>query len=194
MVIPIIILVIIFFYVLAVYNKMAAMRVRIKASIQEIGNQLKRQAELLPNLQALVKGATKQEREIFKMLTEARKIITEAIKSGSDKAIDASQEFLQKTLDQLKITVESNPQIQSINAIISIKEDVRDTVDKIMYARRVLIDLSADFNVMQVTFPSKIVAGIFGFKEAEGLKTPTTGAFLEVSEEETKPQKLDLEK
>ena len=183
-----------FFYVLSVYNRLSTMRVRISASIQEIGNQLKRQAELLPNLADIFKGAKKQEREIFEMLTEARKTIVEAIKSGDQKAVEFSQDLLQKAMGQMKIVVESNPQIQSISTLSSITENLRDTADKIMYSRRVLIDLSADYNVMLVTFPSKMVASVFGFKSAEGLKTPVSGEFLEVSSEDTKTPKLDLDK
>lgn len=180
-------------YVWSLYNKLATMKVRISASIQEIGNQLKRQSELLPNLAEIFKGATKQEKEIFKMLTEARKTIVEAIKSGDPKAVESSQEFLQKALGQVKIVVESNPQMQSMSTLQAITENLRDTADKIMYSRRVMIDLSADYNIMLVTFPSKIVASLFGFKPAEGLKTPTSGEFLEVSEEETKSKKINLE-
>jgi len=101
---------------------------------------------------------------------------------------------LRKGMEQLKVVVESNPQMQSMTTLPPLIESVRDTADKIMYARRVLIDLSADYNVMLVIFPSKPVAGIFGFKPAEGLKTPTTGEFLEVSIEETKTPKLELDK
>jgi LemA protein len=159
----------------------------------EIGNQLKRQAELLPNLAEVFKGAKKQEKEIFKMLTDARKTIVEAMKSGSQKAIDKSQETLQKALEQVRITVESNPQIQSISTLSAITENLRDTADKIMYARRVMIDLSADYNIMLVTFPSSLVANLFSFKTAEGLKTPVSGEFLEVSDQDTKTPKIDLE-
>ncbi len=185
---------IVFLCVLLTYNKLSTMRVRITASIQESGNQLKRQMELLPNLANIFKGAKKQEKEIFGMLTDARKTIIEAIKSGDQKAIELSQEFLQKAMGQMKIVVESNPQIQSISTLPGLVENLRDTADKIMYSRRVLIDLSADYNIMLVTLPSKLVAMLFGFKQAEGLKTPTTGEFLEVSGEETKTPKLDLEK
>lgn len=181
-------------YVLATYNKLASTKVRITASIQEIGNQLKRQSELIPNLAEIFKGAKKQEKEIFELLTEARKVVMEAIKSSDSKAIESSQEMVQKALGQIRVLAESNPQIQSISTLPAITENLRDTADKIMYARRIMIDLSADYNIMLATFPSKIVASLFGFKKAEGLKTPTSGEFLEVSPDESKPVKIDLEK
>lgn len=184
---------IVLMYVLSVYNKLSVMKVRISASIQEIGNQLKRQVELLPNLANIFKGAKKQEKEIFRMLTEARKTIVEAVNSGNEKSIELSQELLQKAMGQLKVVVESNPQIQSISTLPTLMENLRDTADKIMYSRRVLIDLSADYNIMLVTIPSSFVAKLLGFKSVEGLKTPNTGAFLEVSEKETQTPDLKLE-
>jgi len=61
-----------------------------------------------------------------------------------------------------------------------------------MYARRVVIDLSADFNAKVVTFPSNLVANLFGFKPQKGLATPMDGAHLSVSEDETKDTKVSL--
>ena len=71
-------------------------------------------------------------------------------------------------------------------------DELRDTADKLMYSRRTLIDLTADYNVMAVTIPSKFVASIFGFKQEPGLKTPIEGEHLEVSVKETKEPKVEL--
>ena len=71
----------IFFF--SAYNKFVTIKTRIKASIQEIGNQLKRQADLIPNLVSSVKGYMKHEAKIFKDLTEARKMIVKAVESGN---------------------------------------------------------------------------------------------------------------
>jgi hypothetical protein len=61
-----------------------------------------------------------------------------------------------------------------------------------MYARRLVIDLTADYNVRRVTFPSSIVAGMFNFTEQPGLITPESGSHVEVSESEMKTPKVDL--
>src|SRR4030042_863457 len=116
--------VLIIIYLLATYNQFVTTKTRLQASIQEIGNQLKRQADLIPNLVESVKGY--------------------------------------------------------------MKDELRDTADKVMYARRTLIDLTADYNIMIVTFPSNLVASMFGFKQETGLKMPTTQEELEVTAEDTK--------
>src|SRR3970040_1590717 len=70
-------------WVISTYNFFVSSKARIKASIQEIGNQLKRQADLIPNLVDSTKGYLKHEKDIFVKLTEARKSINQAIESGN---------------------------------------------------------------------------------------------------------------
>jgi len=179
-------------YIWSVYNRFVTTRTRIRASIQEIGNQLKRQADLIPNLVDSVKGYIKHEKGIFKDLTDARKAILEATKGGDPQKMSDAHEVLQKTFGKFMALVESTPEIKAVEAVTKLMDEVRDTADKIMYSRRVLIDLSADYNIMMVTFPSSLVAKIFNFKEEKGLVTPDSGEHLEVSEAEVKTPKVDL--
>lgn len=88
MIIPIIIIAAILLYLVAFYNGLKTTEVHINASIQEIGNQLKRQSQLIPNLIESVKGYMKHEKGIFEDLTSARKMIDSAINSSDPKAID----------------------------------------------------------------------------------------------------------
>ena len=71
-------------------------------------------------------------------------------------------------------------------------DELRDTSDKVMYARRLLIDLTADYNVKLVTFPSNLIAGMFHFEALKGLQTPNDGDSLSVSEDEMKTPKVNL--
>lgn len=180
------------FYVFLTYNKFVTTKTRIKASIQEIGNQLKRQSNLIPNLVKSVKGYMKHEKKIFDKITDARKAVTSAL--GSDdvqKMIDASSK-LQSALAPIRAVFESTPELQAAKPTVKLMDELRDTADKLMYARRTLIDLTADYNVMVVTIPSKFVATIFGFKQEVGLKTPVEGEHLEVSVKETKAPRVEL--
>jgi len=179
-------------YLIATYNFFQTTKTRIQASIQEIGNQLKRQASLIPNLETSVKGYLKQEKDIFKMLTEARKSVTAAADSGSMKQIEAASDQLQSLLPRLQVVVEDNPELKSDQVVTNLMNELRDTADKLMYARRTVIDLAADYNVKRVTFPSNLVAQIFGFSEEKGLATPVSGKHIEVSPSETQDVKIDL--
>lgn len=192
---PIILLLVVLFFVLwaiSIYNYFVTTKTRIGASIQEIGNQLKRQADLIPNLEASTKGYLKHEKGIFEELTSARKSVVAAAKSGSLKAMADAGTKLAEVLPKIQVVVESNPEIKGVEVVKDLMDELRDTSDKVMYARRLLIDLTADYNVKLVTFPSNIVAGIFHLTAMKGLQTPDGGDFMEVSDSDTKTPKVEL--
>lgn len=179
-------------YLMYVYNALATAKVRIRASIQEIGSQLKRQADLIPNLEASAKGYLKHEKDVFKQLTDARKAVGEAQKSGSLAQAENASKKIAGLIPALRIAVESNPEIKGSEVVTSLMEELRDTSDKVMYARRTLIDLSADYNTLRVTFPSSIVANMFGFAQEKGVSVPDDEGTTSVSAEETKNPKVNL--
>lgn len=179
-------------YIISIYNFFVSAKTRIKASVQEIGNQLKRQADLIPNLEASVKGYLKHEKDIFEKLTEARKLVAAAAKSGDLNKMSDAGSKLAEILPRLQVVVESNPELKSSEVVTDLMDELRDTSDKVMYARRLLIDLTADFNVKVVSFPSNFIANMFGFKEQAGLITPEDGESLKVSGDEMKSPKISL--
>lgn len=187
-----IILIVIILYVVSVYNSLQRLKTQIHASIQEIGNQLKRQASLIPNLETAVKAYLKHEKGIFELLAEARKSVAKAEKSGSATDVDAAITKIQSMVPQLSVMVESNPQIQGDKTVQNFMAELSDTADKLMYARRTVIDLTQNYNQMLVTFPSNIIAKIGGFKPEKGLETPTSGAHLSVSDKEAEDVKVKL--
>jgi len=188
----IILIVAVGFLFFSFFNKLKTLQVRIKASIQEIGNQLKRQANLIPNLIDSVKGYMEHEKGIFDQLTEARQSIDTAVQTNDPKAMDKSQELINKALGSIKVVMESNPEIKASGLVSNLMNELRDTADKLMYARRTLIDLTADYNVTISTVPGIWIAPIFGFKEEKGLVTPTDFDQLTVSKEETKNPEVNL--
>ncbi|CAN5285757.1 LemA family protein [soil metagenome] len=190
--IPIIILIVIALWMMSTYNFFVTAKARLKAAVQEIGNQLKRQADLIPNLEASVKGYMSHEKEVFQMLTDARKAISSAASSGNlQKMADAGTQ-LNQVLPKLQVVVESNPELKSNTVVENLMNELRDTADKVMYSRRLLIDLTADYNVRLATFPTNLIAGMFHFTEQPGLLTPDSGEFMKVTENETKTPKVSL--
>lgn len=189
---PIIVIAGLLVYVVSIYNTLQQLKTQIVASIQEIGNQLKRQASLIPNLESSTKGHLKHEKEIFKMLTDARKKIAKAEKSGSSDDIESAIESIQSMTPSLNIAVEANPELKADKTITKLMNELTDTADKLMYARRSVIDLSQAYNVKLVTFPTNIIANTFGFSKEKGLETAMTGSHVEVSKEEMKDTKVDL--
>lgn len=170
-------------WVVSTYNFFVSSKARIKASIQEIGNQLKRQSDLIPNLEASVKGYLTHEKGILQMLSDARKLVS----AGKDASAKISE-----VLPKLQIVVESNPELKADNVVARLMDELRDTSDKVMYSRRLMIDLTADYNVKRVSVPSNIVANMFKFDELKGLETAETGEHLTVSANEMKSPKVNL--
>lgn len=179
-------------YIVSIYNSLQQLKTQIQASIQEIGNQLKRQASLLPNLEASVKGFMKHEKGIFEELTSARKQVEVAQKSGKAGDIDAAITSLNSVVPKMQIMVEDNPEIKSDATVTKFMDELRDTADKLMYARRSVIDLSQSYNMTLAVFPSNIIAQLFGFKPEKGLSTPADGKHMSVDESETKDHKVSL--
>ena len=185
------IIIILAIYLVSFFNGLQTLKVQITASIQEIGNQLKRQAQLIPNLVESVKGYMKHEKGIFDELTSARKLIDKA-DSSNPKSIDKAQASINQVLKSLNVIVESNPEIKASTVVADLMQELRDTADKIMYARRTVIDLSADFNVKISTVPCIWIAPMMGFTAQKGLDTPTSGEILEVSASDTKNPEVKL--
>lgn len=181
-----IILAVIVFYFVATYNGFITTKKRITASIQEIGNQLKRQADLIPNLLESVKGYMAHEQKALDKITEARKQILKVLENPNAQKMVQAGAQLQQALSPIRAVFESTPELKAAGPTTQLMEELRDTADKIMYARRTLIDLIADYNTMVSTIPSNLVASLFGFKEEEGIKMPEEGEALTVSQEDLK--------
>lgn len=186
------VLVLIVLWALGTYNFFVSSKARIKAAVQEIGNQLKRQADLIPNLESSVKGYLTHEKGIFEKLTEARKAISAAVDSGNVQKMADAGAKLAAVLPSIKVAVEDNPELKGSDVVGKLMDELRDTADKIMYARRLVIDLTADYNVRRVAMPSSLLANLFKFEELPGLITPSEGEHLKVSNEETKTPEVKL--
>ncbi len=183
---PLIVVILLVVYLASIYNKFVTTKRRINVSIQEIGNQLKRQAQLIPQLVSKTERHLKHEEKLFGEITEARKSIAEALKSGSAQEMVDVSEKIQSLIPTVKVVLESTPAITAAPVTMKLMDELVDTADKLMYARRTLIDLSGDYNIMLSQVPSSWVGKMFGFKEEVGLRTPEEGSHLEVSKEELK--------
>src|SRR3989339_1535194 len=114
-------------YVVSIYNFFVSSKARIKASIQEIGNQLKRQFDLIPNLEETAKGYLKHEKGIFEKLADARKSVASALKSGDLNQMAEASEKIGSLLPSIKVAVESNPEIKGAEVMTTMMDELRDT-------------------------------------------------------------------
>jgi LemA protein len=163
-----------------IYNRLVSLRTRVDNGWSQIDVQLRRRADLIPNLVETVKGYAVHERELFERVTEARARSLEA-KGVTDQA-DAENRVT-AGLRQLLAVVESYPDLKANQSFLGLQEELIGTESKIAYARQFYNDQVMRLNTLIQSFPSSIVAGAFGFEER---------SFFEIDEPTRGPVQVDL--
>lgn len=160
-------LVVIAFFFIGLYNTLISLRTRIEEALSGIDVQLKRRADLIPNLVETVKGYAKHEKEVFENVTKARSALMTA-KSIHEKA--AADDMLTGALKSLFAVAEAYPQLKANENFAELQRQVEDTEDKVAYSRQFYNSNVLDYNTKVHTVPSNIVAGMFAFKPYEFFK------------------------
>lgn len=160
-VILVVVVVLIITYFITTYNGLIKLRNMVKDQWSQIDVLLKRRADLIPNLVETVKGYTKHESETLEKVIAARNKAVGA-KSQEDE-IKANGE-LTGALNKLFALAESYPDLKANTNFIDLQNNLKETEDKISYARQFYNDAVLKYKNKLESFPSNIVAGIFGFK------------------------------
>lgn len=163
----IIIAVVLFGAIVAIYNSFVKLRTRSKEAWADIDVQLKRRYDLIPNLVETVKGYAKHEREVFENITKARASAISAEETGDPKKVAEAENQLAGTLKTLFAVAENYPDLKASNNFVELQRELRDTEDKIQAARRFYNRNVRDLNIKVEMFPSNIIAKMFGFKKKD---------------------------
>lgn len=150
--------------VIGIYNSLVKSRVRVDEAWSDITVQLKRRADLIPNVIETVKGYAKHEEGVFKEVTEARAATVNA--TGPKEAAQAENMF-QQALKSIFAVAEAYPDLKANENFKHLQEELVDTEDKIQASRRFYNGSARDLNIKIQSFPSNVIAGMFGFKERE---------------------------
>lgn len=150
--------------VIFVYNGLVSTRVRVEEAWSDITVQLKRRLDLVPNLINTVKGYATHEKEVFERVTEARANTLNA--QGVAQTAKAEGEF-EQALKSLFAVSENYPQLRATENFQQLQAELTDTEDKIMASRRFYNGAARELNIKIDSFPSNIIAGMFGFKKRE---------------------------
>jgi LemA protein len=159
-------LIIFFLYVFYLYNKLVSLLERSKNAISQIDVQLKRRAELIPNLVETVKGYMKYERETLEKITSLRASIV----SGSINERLASDKKLEGMLKTIFAVSENYPKLKASSNFLQLQEELVTTENRIAYARQAYNDVVYIYNSTIKMFPNNIIASILNFKELDYLK------------------------
>lgn len=165
-------------YLWLTYNTLVTLRERIREALSTIDVQLKRRADLIPNLVATVKGYAKHEKEVFENVTRARSALLDAT-NLKQKA--AANNMIEGALKSLFAVAEAYPELKASQNFLNLQEGLTDTENKISYARQFYNANVLDYNSRIKQFPGNIIASRFGF---------TPGEFFEATEKERKEVKV----
>jgi LemA protein len=146
------------------YNSLVTMEEDVNGRWAQVENVLKRRADLIPNLVNTVQGFADQESEVLIGVTEARSRLESAGSPGE--AAEANQE-LTGALSRLNVVVESYPELKSNENFIRLQDELAGTENRIAVERGRYNESVREFNARVRSFPTRIIAGIFGFEPKE---------------------------
>lgn len=158
---------------IAIYNSLVTLNIRVEEAWSDITVQLKRRLDLIPNLVETVKGYAAHESGVFKDVTEARSGVMSA--QGVKDTAKAENMF-EQTLKSLFAVAEDYPDLKADANFRQLQDELVDTEDKIQASRRFYNGMVRDFNTRKKIFPVNVVAGVLGFR--------TDKEFFELEESE----------
>ncbi len=156
------ILVVLAIVLAAMYNGLVRTNIRVEEAWSDITVQLKRRADLIPNLVNTVKGYTKHESGVFEAVTNARAHSLTATSAGPAATAKAEGEF-QQALKSLFAVAEAYPDLKASTNFQQLQTELTDTEDKIQASRRFYNATVRDFNTKRRVFPTSLFAKSLGF-------------------------------
>lgn len=151
-------------FVMGVYNALIQSRVRTREAWSGIDVQLKRRADLVPNLVETVRGYAAHERETFENVTRARAMLEQA--QGPAQAAQANNQLTQ-ALRSLFAVAENYPQLRASENFMALQRELSDIEEKIAYSRQFYNRNVTDFNTRIQVFPNVMIANMFSFQRFE---------------------------
>jgi LemA protein len=167
----------VFFYY---FNRFVLLGNRIDNSLSQIDVQLKRRADLIPNLIETVKGYAKHETAAIKAVTEARKAMVSA--SGVEKKIKANEQ-LESALKTIFAIAEGYPDLKANTNFLELQRELAATEDRVAYSRQYYNDSILRYNDLCKAFPGLFFARLYGKQPRE---------YLKIAESERKAVKVDF--
>lgn len=149
--------------VLAVmYNSLVRLNVRSQEAWSDITVQLKRRYDLIPNLVSTVKGYATHEKTVFEDVTKAR---AQALNAQGVEETAKAENMFQETLKSLFAVAEAYPDLKANENFRALQDELTDTEDKVMAARRFYNGVVRDFNTKRTVFPTNVFANMLGFNK-----------------------------
>ncbi|CAN5309989.1 LemA family protein [soil metagenome] len=163
-------------YLWATYNGLVTLNVRVDEAWSDITVQLKRRADLIPNLIESVKGYAAHESQVFENVTKAR-AETLNVQGPADAAV--AENHMQAALKSIFAVAEAYPQLQANQNYLQLQGELVDTEDKIQASRRFYNGGVRELNTKIKVFPNTLFVRSLGFKEREFFEVTDSAAIAE---------------
>jgi LemA protein len=163
-------------YLWATYNGLVRLNVRVDEAWSDITVQLKRRADLIPNLIEAVKGYAAHEKQVFENVTKAR---SETVNASTPAEAGAAENHFQQALKSLFAVAEAYPQLQANQNFLQLQGELVDTEDKIQASRRFYNGGVRELNTKIKVFPNTLFVRGLGFHEREFFEVDEPSAIAE---------------
>jgi len=174
-IVTLVILVVLVIALIGMYNGLVLLRNRFKNAFAQIDVQLKRRYDLIPNLVETAKGYMKHERETLEAVVKARNVALGAANAARNDPADPNamkgllnaEAALQSSVARMMLVVERYPELKADKSMAALMEELTSTENKVAFARQAYNDAVTAYNIKRETFPTVVVAGMFGFQTAQ---------------------------
>ena len=163
-------------YLWATYNSLVTLGVRVDEAWSDITVQLKRRADLIPNLIESVKGYASHERGVFEDVTRAR---SETLGASTPAQASEAENHMQSALKSIFAVAEAYPQLQASQNFLQLQSELVDTEDKIQASRRFYNGGVRELNTKIKIFPNNLFAKSLGFTERDFFEVTEPAAIAE---------------
>jgi len=151
-------------YLWVTYNGLVTLNVRVDEAWSDITVQLKRRADLIPNLIETVKGYAAHEKQVFEDVTKAR---AATLSAGDPNTAAEAENMMQSALRSIFAVAEAYPQLQASQNFLQLQAELVDTEDKIQASRRFYNGGVRELNTRILLFPNTLFAKSLGFGERD---------------------------
>ena len=148
------------FYGIGIYNKLIKLKTLVEEAWSGIDVQLKKRHDLIPNLVETVKGYASHEKETFQKVTEAR---NKAVKAKTVEQHQNAENQLNRSLMSLFAVAEQYPELKANSNFLELQNELSQVESDIEKSRRYYNGTVREKNILIDSFPSNIVANVFGF-------------------------------